>query len=62
MFAAEGEPHHISWISVVSQQFGEEMGAAKLSLSPLKGHEKQETQQQDAGSVGARINNDRASH
>ena len=30
------------------------MGAAKLSLSPLKGHEGNTAQKQDAGSVEAR--------
>ena len=36
------------------------MGAAKLSLSPLKGHDEDRAKKQHAGSVEARINNDRA--
>ena len=38
------------------------MGAAKLSLGPLKGHDEDTVKKQHAGSVEARINNDRAPH
>ena len=36
------------------------MGAVKLSLSPLKGHDRNTAQKQHVGLVEARINNDRA--
>ena len=38
------------------------MGAAKLSPSPRKGHAEDTAKKQRAGSVEARINNDRAPH
>lgn len=33
----ESDPHHIPWSSAVGQELREEMGAAKLSESLLKG-------------------------
>ena len=38
------------------------MDAAKLSLSPLKGHDEDTAKKQHAGSVEARVNNDHATH
>ena len=38
------------------------LGAAKLFLSPLKGHDEDTAKKQHAGSMDARINDDRAPH
>ena len=50
------------FLTTSSRRLGEEMGAAKLSLGPLKGHDGNTAKKQYAGSVEARINNHRASN
>ena len=48
------------FLTTSSRSLGEEMGAAKLSFSPLKGHDGNTAKKQHAGSVEAQINNNRA--
>ena len=50
------------FLTTISRRLGAEMGAVKLSLSPLKGRDEYTAKKQYAGSVKAQINNDSASH
>ena len=50
------------WFLAVSQEFGEEMGAAKLFEAHWKNHENKEAKQHHAGLVKAQTNNGHVSH